>query len=192
MTELFDDWTEKYDQWFESPIGRLIKEYEKELICRMLTPKAGETILDAGCGTGIFSQDIMATGARIVGLELSIRMLHRAQAQLKERKFAPVQADMIRLPFPENSFHKTVSITAIEFIEDAQTAVDELFRVTQPGGVILVTTLNALSPWAGRRKKGGPERPLSLQSRGLSNPRGTSQSVFGRGFCSNRDSFPKE
>ena len=153
MAELFDDWTEKYDQWFESPIGRLIKGYEKELICQMLNPKPGETILDAGCGTGIFSQDILETGAHMVGLELSMGMLRRAQSRFMDRKFEPVQADMIRLPFSENTFHKTVSITAIEFIKDAKAAVDELFRVTQPGGVIVVSTLNALSPWANRRKK---------------------------------------
>lgn len=153
MAELFDEWTEKYDQWFESPIGRLIKAYETDLICEMLHPKSGETILDAGCGTGIFSQDIMETGAHIVGLELSMGMLRRAQERFMDRKFELVQADMLRLPFAENSFHKTVSITAIEFIKDAKAAVDELFRVTQPGGVIVVSTLNALSPWAKRRKK---------------------------------------
>jgi len=26
MAELFDEWPEKYDQWFTSPIGRLVKE----------------------------------------------------------------------------------------------------------------------------------------------------------------------
>jgi hypothetical protein len=48
-------------------------------------------------------------------------------------------------------------VTAIEFIEDARAAVDEMFRVTQPGGVIVAATLNALSPWAFRRKKAGQE-----------------------------------
>ena len=38
------------------------------------------------------------------------------------------------------------------FIEDARRAVDELFRVTKPGGVVVVATLNGLSPWAARRR----------------------------------------
>jgi len=32
MSEIFDHWPEKYDQWFETPIGRLIKGYEAEII----------------------------------------------------------------------------------------------------------------------------------------------------------------
>ena len=51
MVEIFDHWPEKYDQWFEKPMGRLIKGYERDLILRMVTPSRGEIILDAGCGT---------------------------------------------------------------------------------------------------------------------------------------------
>jgi len=63
-----------------------------------------------------------------------------------------VLADMLNLPFPEGSFDKVVSITALEFIEDGKAAVGELFRVTKRGGRIVVATLNSLSPWALRRK----------------------------------------
>lgn len=153
MARLFDEWPDTYDQWFETPIGRLIKGYESDLICRMLKPESGETILDAGCGTGIFTADIMETGARMVGLELSLPMLDRALDRLGGRVFHPVQGDMVRLPFADRSFHKTVSVTAIEFIQDAKPAIDELFRVTRSGGVIVAATLNALSPWAHRRAK---------------------------------------
>ena len=56
------------------------------------------------------------------------------------------------LPFPEGIFDKVVSITALEFIENGQAAVRELFRVTKRGGRIVAATLNSLSPWAARRK----------------------------------------
>ena len=153
MAELFDEWSEKYDHWFETPIGKLVKGYEQELILQMLDPEHGEAILDAGCGTGIFTVDLIEAGAHVVGLELSPVMLRRSWAKFSGRAFYPVQGDMIRLPFADNSFHKTVSNTAIEFMEDAGNAIDELYRVTRPGGVIVVTTLNSLSPWADRRKK---------------------------------------
>jgi len=153
MAELFDEWTEKYEQWFETPIGRLIKGYEQELILEMLNPEHGEMILDAGCGTGIFIVDLIEAGAHVVGLELSSGMLRRSGAKFPGQAFYPVQGDMMRLPFADNTFDKTVSNTAIEFIQDAGSAIDELFRVTKPGGVIVVTTLNSLSPWADRRQK---------------------------------------
>lgn len=153
MAELFNEWPEKYDRWFETPIGSLVMGYEQELILEMLNPGNGETILDAGCGTGVFVGDLIKAGARVAGLELSPVMLRRALAKFTGQAFYPVQGDMVGLPFAENTFDRTVSNTAIEFIEDARGAVDELFRVTRPGGVIVVTTLNSLSPWADRRRK---------------------------------------
>lgn len=160
MSEVFDPWPEKYDQWFETPVGRLVKGYECELLLRMLKPARGEFILDAGCGTGVFTSDFLEAGAEVVGLELSRPMLGRAMVKNRGRRFLPVQGDMRNLPFGEASFDKVVSVTAIEFIEEAKVAVEEMFRVTKPGGIIVVATLNSLSSWAHRRgeagKKGHP------------------------------------
>jgi ubiquinone/menaquinone biosynthesis C-methylase UbiE len=153
MAEIFDHWAEKYDQWFETPMGRLIKDYESKLILRMLAPGPGELILDAGCGTGIFTKDILETGARVAGIELAFDMLHRAVTKCSGRTFQSVIGDIQKLPFADDSFNKAISITAIEFIQDARSAVEELFRVTKPGGCIVVATLNSLSPWAQRRKE---------------------------------------
>jgi len=153
MAEIFENWAEKYDLWFETPMGRLIKGYESKLVLRMLAPGPGEVILDAGCGTGIFTGDILETGARIVGLELALAMVHRAMTRCPGRTFQPVLGDMRRLPFADDSFHKAISITAIEFVQDARIAVEELFRVTKSGGTIVLATLNSLGPWAQRRKE---------------------------------------
>lgn len=155
MTEIFDSWPDRYDQWFETPLGRLIKGYESDLVMGMLKPAQGEVILDAGCGTGIFTADILETGARVVGFELSKTMLKRALTKCGRLTFQPALGDMRRLPFADASFTKAVSITAIEFIQDAGIAVAELFRVTKPGGLIVVASLNRLSPWAQRRKDSG-------------------------------------
>jgi ubiquinone/menaquinone biosynthesis C-methylase UbiE len=155
MAEIFDHWSKKYDQWFETLLGRLIKGYECELIHRMLIPSRGEIILDTGCGTGVFTREIGETGARVVGLEISRPMLVRAALKNRGIPFLSVQGDMRRLPFVDDSFDKAVSITAIEFIEAAGIAIEEMFRVTKPGGIVVVATLNSLSPWACRREEKG-------------------------------------
>jgi len=154
-TKLFDDWPDRYDRWFETPIGRLIKAYECELILELLEPSAGEKILDAGCGTGVFSRDVMARGVGLVGLELSLPMLLRARRNMGDLPFEAMAGDMRHLPFRDGAFDKAVSITAIEFIRDAKAAIDELFRVTRPGGAIVIATLNRLSAWADRRTAAG-------------------------------------
>jgi ubiquinone/menaquinone biosynthesis C-methylase UbiE len=151
--ELFDQWPEKYDRWFETPIGALVKQYENELLLELLQPGPQEMILDVGCGTGIFTLNMLSFGPYITGLDISYPMLKRAEQKAQGYPFRAVAGDMRYLPFADESFDKTVSMTALEFMADGQTAVEDLFRVTKRGGVVVVTTLNSLSPWADRRQK---------------------------------------
>jgi ubiquinone/menaquinone biosynthesis C-methylase UbiE len=156
--QLFDEWPEVYDRWFTTPIGSLVRKYEAELMLDLLKPKQGEIILDAGCGTGIFTNDILSSGSQVIGLDISLPMLIQAKKKFKEYPFWIILADMLNLPFPGSSFDKVVSVTALEFVEDAKGAIGELFRITKRGGCIVVATLNSLSPWASRRKAEAKER----------------------------------
>jgi len=187
--QLFDEWPEKYDAWFSTPIGALVRKYERELLLDLLGPQTGEVILDAGCGTGVFTLDFVAAGSKVMGLDISLPMLLRASQKFKRFPLDPfdgakpclsrrgrkaplrvnpeqppafmpgsrrvdlVIGDITALPFPGNFFDKAVSATALEFIEDGKGAIRELFRVTRKGSVIVVATLNRLSPWAERRKE---------------------------------------
>ncbi len=149
---LFDEWTQQYEQWFREPVGKLVLDIEGGLIRDLLNLKPGEKVLDAGCGSGIFTTDFLSAGAQVTGLDISEPMLRVARNKTKGYSFWAVQGDMQQLPFKDESFDKTVSITALEFIADARETIDELFRVTRPGGCVVVATLNSLSPWATRRK----------------------------------------
>jgi ubiquinone/menaquinone biosynthesis C-methylase UbiE len=169
--QLFDEWPEAYDRWFTTPIGSLVKKYEAQLILDLLKPKQGEIILDAGCGTGIFTTDILSSGSQVIGLDISLPMLIQAKKKLKEYPFWIILADMLNLPFPGSSFDKVVSVTALEFVEDAKGAIGELFRITKRGGCIVVATLNSLSPWASRRKAEAKERHTIFEKAIFRSPR---------------------
>ena len=41
VKQLFDDWPERYDQWFETPVGRAVLKYETKLILDLLQPMQG-------------------------------------------------------------------------------------------------------------------------------------------------------
>ena len=152
MRQLFDDWPEKYDQWFATPIGRLVKKVERELLLDLIKPNPGDLILDAGCGTGVFTLDLLSLGCHIIGIDLSMPMLVRAKGKARGYPLRIVLADLLNLPFSDDSFDKVISVTALEFIEDGRRAIEELFRVTKRGGSLVAATLNSLSPWAGQRK----------------------------------------
>lgn len=200
----FDDWPERYDRWFETPVGKAVLKYETELILDLLRPGRGERILDAGSGTGIFTREFLALGAEVVGLDISLSMLVYAaekatlrqvqgdkcpmpvrteQAALRQVPgdkgpmllcsgeqgqplcYGGVKADMTTLPFADRSFDKSISVAALEFVADETRTVAELFRVTRPGGVVVVATLNSLSPWAARRSANARRDPESIFNR---------------------------
>ncbi|MGD0625741.1 MAG: class I SAM-dependent methyltransferase [Thermodesulfobacteriota bacterium] len=150
-SRLFDEWPDPYDRWFTTPIGALVRKYEAELLLDLLEPRPAEIILDAGCGTGVFTLDILTFGTHVIGLDISLPMLRRAREKAGDDPFRIVLGDMLNLPFPEGCFDRVVSVTALEFIEDGQGAIGELFRVTKKGGCIVAATLNRMSPWASRR-----------------------------------------
>jgi ubiquinone/menaquinone biosynthesis C-methylase UbiE len=122
VKKLFDDWPEKYDRWFTTPTGLLVKRYEAELLLDLLKPAQGDILLDAGCGTGVFTVDLISLGSRVIGLDISMPMLTWAREKSKGYPFQAVLGDMLSLPFADGSFDKVVSVTALEFIEDGKGA----------------------------------------------------------------------
>jgi len=97
--------------------------------------------------------DFLQKGSKVIGLDISLPMLRRGGEKLRGFDFPKVLGDILNFPFAEGYFDRVVSVTALEFIEDGELAIRELFRVTKKGGCIVGATLNSLSPWAVRRKE---------------------------------------
>jgi ubiquinone/menaquinone biosynthesis C-methylase UbiE len=190
--QLFDQWPEAYDRWFTTPIGSLVRKYEAELILDLLRPQQDEFLLDAGCGTGVFTPDFLSSGSHVVGLDISLPMLVQAGKKLRGYHFEMVVADMSNLPFPEDTFDKVVSVTALEFIKDAKGAVGELFRITKRGGCIVVATLNSLSPWALRRRAEAKEKHTLFEKAIFRSPDELRSLVSSEGVVKTSIHFKKE
>jgi len=99
-------------------------------------------VLDAGCGTGIFSIIFARNGAsRVVGIDISPGSLETARG-LKER-FSLANAefeqrDMLSLPFADGTFDVVWAWGTVHHTTDPFAAVAELIRVLRPGGSILL------------------------------------------------------
>ncbi|MDQ4078131.1 MAG: class I SAM-dependent methyltransferase [Chloroflexota bacterium] len=97
-------------------------------------PTAG-WLLDAGGGTGRVSAQLAPLVGAVILSDMSRPMLH--QASQKETLW-PVQANVIRLPFPNNSFERVLVVDALHHFRDASRAIDELLRVLKPGGRLVI------------------------------------------------------
>ena len=59
----FDEIVDRYDNWYQSPLGRFADDVETRLAFDLFKPLKGMKILDAGCGTGNFSIKLAEAGA---------------------------------------------------------------------------------------------------------------------------------
>jgi ubiquinone/menaquinone biosynthesis C-methylase UbiE len=102
----------------------------------------GKSVLDAGCGTGIFSIIFARNGAgRVVGIDISPGSLETARG-LKEKfslaNAAFEQRDMLKLPYADGTFDIVWAWGTVHHTTDPFGAIGELIRVLRPGGSILL------------------------------------------------------
>jgi len=147
----FDAAAPYYDSWYESPLGQTVDALEEDLLYGLASLRAGERALEVGSGTGHFAFGLAGHGLEVVGVELSPAML--AVAQGKGTAVPFVRGDAVALPLAPACFDLVLSVTALEFVADAQRAVAEMWRAVRPGGRLVVGVLNALSPWAWARQR---------------------------------------
>ncbi len=119
-----------YERWLEKPLNNAIFRLETQLMCDMLKPMRGETLLDIGCGTGACLQAFLGMDLQATGLDPSSYMLDIALKKLGNR------VDLYRgyaedLPFDDNSFTYACLFTTLEFVEDPRKALEEACRVAK-------------------------------------------------------------
>lgn len=95
-------------------------------------------VLEIGAGTGRIALPLIAAGVNVVGLDLSGPMLRRF-AEKSRTPVPVVQGDATRLPFRDRAFGGAYAVHVLHLIPDWETAVAELVRVVEPGGVLLAS-----------------------------------------------------
>jgi ubiquinone/menaquinone biosynthesis C-methylase UbiE len=101
----------------------------------------GKSVLDAGCGTGIFSIIFARNGAaKVLGIDISEGSLEtaialKAKFDLENASFQ--KEDMLNLPFDDESFDIVWAWGTVHHTTDPFRAMSELIRVLKTGGSIL-------------------------------------------------------
>ena len=105
----------------------------------------GERVLDVACGSGNVAVPAAQTGATVVGLDLTPRLLEAARSRAAETgvEIEFIEGDAEALPFAEGSFDAVLSSFGCMFAPRHAVTAGELVRVCRPGGRIGV---NAWTP----------------------------------------------
>lgn len=130
----------KSREWNSSAYHRVSApqlEWGKRVVAR-LELRGGETLLDAGCGTGRITEELLQLlpNGRIVGVDLSQNMLRTAESHLRPRfgkHISFVSADLQKLPF-DAAFDVIFSTAAFHWVPDHDKLFSSLYRALRPGG----------------------------------------------------------
>lgn len=101
-------------------------------------PESGledETILEAGCGAGRFTEILLATGADVVAVDASTAIEVCVENNPSER-LVPLQADLLDLPFPPGSFDRVFCFGVLQHTPDPRSTFLRLAEQLRPGGYL--------------------------------------------------------
>ena len=143
----YDRWAPVYDLVF----GAVFERGRRAAIAA--AERIGGRIIEVGVGTGISLPDYSRAN-RIVGVDISEAMLHKARERVAELGLAHVEAlevmDAERLEFPDDSFDVVVAQYVVTAVPNPEAALNEFARVLRPGGEIII--LSRLGADGGPRK----------------------------------------
>lgn len=122
---------------------------ERELI-NFIEPKTLESLLDAGCGTGVNILRLHARIRNVVGFDYAWGSLKRCQQRIHAhgiKNAGLCMASVVALPLPDCSVDKVLCLSVFQYLNDTEVrqALREFVRVLTPGGTIILHVKNLWS-----------------------------------------------
>ncbi|MER7999475.1 demethylmenaquinone methyltransferase [Streptomyces sp. NPDC095613] len=135
VASMFDDVAAKYDLTNDVLSLGQARLWRKE-VARAVAARPAEKVLDLAAGTATSSQPFAATGAYVVPCDFSLGMLREGK---RRHPWMPFTAgDGTRLPFADEVFDAVTISFGLRNVQDTDRALRELYRVTKPGGRIVI------------------------------------------------------
>jgi SAM-dependent methyltransferase len=122
--------------------------YDRPAVLDLLGPVDGLSVLDAGCGSGLYAEALLERGARVTGFDASPKLVELARTRVGDRPDLRVHdlndpIDWI----PDGSFDRAVMALVLHHLEQPVPALRELHRVLADDGRLIVSTLHPTADW---------------------------------------------
>lgn len=113
----------------------------------LLGEVAGQRILDAACGPGLYAEELMRRGARVSGFDNSPGMVRLARERVPQADFRVHDAGDPLEWLPDGAVDAVLFALALEYLDDRVAALKELHRVLRPWGVLVLSRQHPTGDW---------------------------------------------
>lgn len=135
VASMFDDVAKRYDITNDVlSLGQAARW--RRAVVAAVDPQSGDRILDLAAGTGTSTRPFKDAGANPVACDFSPGMLAVGRERQPDLEF--VQGDATDLPFDDDTFDASTISFGLRNVVDPKKALRELYRVTKPGGKLVV------------------------------------------------------
>ncbi|RZD83899.1 demethylmenaquinone methyltransferase [Streptomyces albidoflavus] len=135
VASMFDDVAAHYDLTNDVLSLGQARLWRKE-VARAVDARPAQKILDLAAGTATSSQPFARAGAYVVPCDFSLGMLQVGKARHPWMPFTA--GDAMRLPFRADTFDAVTISFGLRNVQDTSAALAELYRVTKPGGRVVI------------------------------------------------------
>ena len=135
VAAMFDAVAKRYDL-LNSILSLGLDQQWRRACVEAVAPRRGEAVLDLAAGTGVSSAELAESGAEVYPTDLSLGMLRVGKNHYAQLPFTA--GDALALPFADGSFDAVTISYGLRNVEDTHAALAELFRVTKPGGRVVI------------------------------------------------------
>ncbi len=147
---------DKSASYYEQSWGAQLQIALDKLI-EIANPLAGEQVIDIASGSGLSTfpmAELVGANGSVLGTDISDEMVKLTQANAEKRgcnnvRFERMSAD--ELQCEDDSFDLSVCSLGLMYVPDSQAAIEQMYRVTRPGGRA------AMSVWGARKNCGWAE-----------------------------------
>lgn len=155
-------------KWYGGIVGDTGHYFHEHVILprikSLLDPKGGESVLDVGCGQGVYARSL-SHNVNYVGVDISKELIEEAKKLTKNIKQVYYVADATKgLPVPAASFDHAVSILALQNMREAKLAIKHVGESLKNGGDFILV-LNHPSFRIPRQSSWGKDESNKLEYR---------------------------
>ena len=106
----------------------------------------GETLLDAGCGSGLISRFLKDEfpGLKVEACDSSKERIHQARELSGKYDISFYVSELEKIDRPQDTYHKIICRFVFEYLPQPQTVANELHRICKPGGQVCLIDVDGL------------------------------------------------